>query len=344
MSAIRVTEGKIELLDQRKLPTEITYMVCTSWQDVATAIKDMVVRGAPAIGAAAAYGMALAAKALQHLEPQSLLAGLEEAALGLKATRPTAVNLAWAVERMLHFARKQNTASAVQLAELLWAEADKIAAEDVETNKKIGQYGAQLIPPKARILTHCNAGALATVGYGTALGVIRSAVAQGKEISVFVDETRPYLQGSRLTAWELQQEQIPTTLIADNMAGFLMQKGEIDLVIVGADRIAANGDVANKIGTYSLAVLAQAHKIPFYVAAPLSTFDLQLSSGQEIPIEERSAQELTHFAGVQIAPTGIKCYNPAFDVTPAALVTAIITEAGIIKNPDTETIKKFFTE
>jgi len=311
---------------------------------VAAAIKNMVVRGAPAIGAAAAYGMALAAGSLQGKERESLLAGLEEAARGLKATRPTAVNLAWAVERMMNFARSQKTENPSRLAELLWAEAEKIAAEDVVTNKKIGQHGAKLIPQKARILTHCNAGALATVDYGTALGVIRSAVEQGKEVTVFVDETRPYLQGSRLTAWELQQEGIPATLIADNMAGFLMQKGEIDLVIVGADRIAANGDVANKIGTYSLAVLAQAHKIPFYVAAPLSTFDLKIDSGSLIPIEERSARELTHFAGVQIAPSGIKCYNPAFDVTPAALITAIITETGIIKKPTAETINKFFAE
>lgn len=342
MEAIRVSRGKIAFLDQRRLPLEITYIECTDWQKVASAIKDMVVRGAPAIGAAAAYGMALAAASLKHLDWEHFLAGLAEAAKGLKATRPTAVNLSWAVERMLNAARAQGGRNPQQAAEMLWEAAERIAAEDIAVNKKIGANGAKLLPQEVRILTHCNAGALATVGYGTALGVIRSAVAAGKKVSVFADETRPYLQGARLTAWELMQDNIPVTLIADNMAGYLMQKGAVDAVLVGADRIAANGDVANKIGTYSLAVLARAHGLPFYVAAPLSTFDLTLATGDDIPIEERAAAELTEIAGVRIAPENVAVYNPAFDVTPASLITAIITEAGVIAEPTAEKIKSLF--
>ncbi|HHX75519.1 MAG TPA: S-methyl-5-thioribose-1-phosphate isomerase, partial [Firmicutes bacterium] len=296
------------------------------------------------IGAAAAYGMALAAASLTHLDFSRLMVGLTEAAHGLKTTRPTAVNLAWAVERMLNVARTQAGQEPQQVADILWAEAERIAAEDIAVNKQIGAYGAELLPQEVRILTHCNAGALATVGYGTALGVIRSAVASGKKVAVFADETRPYLQGARLTAWELLRDNIPVTLIADNMAGYLMQKGAVDAVLVGADRIAANGDVANKIGTYSLAVLARAHRLPFYVAAPLSTFDLTLASGEDIPIEERSAAELTEIAGVRIAPENVPVYNPAFDVTPAAYITAIITEAGVITEPSAEKIKRFFAE
>lgn len=344
MEAIRVTRGKIALLDQRRLPAEVTYVECPDWESVASAIKEMVVRGAPAIGAAAAYGMALAAASLTHLDFSRLMVGLTEAAHGLKTTRPTAVNLAWAVERMLNVARTQAGQEPQQVADILWAEAERIAAEDIAVNKQIGAYGAELLPQEVRILTHCNAGALATVGYGTALGVIRSAVASGKKVAVFADETRPYLQGARLTAWELLRDNIPVTLIADNMAGYLMQKGAVDAVLVGADRIAANGDVANKIGTYSLAVLARAHRLPFYVAAPLSTFDLTLASGEDIPIEERSAAELTEIAGVRIAPENVPVYNPAFDVTPAAYITAIITEAGVITEPSAEKIKRFFAE
>ncbi|MDW7651549.1 MAG: S-methyl-5-thioribose-1-phosphate isomerase [Bacillota bacterium] len=344
MDPIRFTEERVELLDQRLLPTEVTYILCSDWRCVAAGIKDMVVRGAPAIGAAAAFGMALAAKELSLSSRESFFDGLADAAEGLKATRPTAVNLAWAVERMLSVAKTQTGTSPSDIAAVLTAEAKRIAAEDLVVNRKIGDYGAELVPDNARILTHCNAGALATVGYGTALGVMRSAVSQGKKISVFADETRPYLQGARLTAWELYRDNIPVTLIADNMAGFLMKQGEIDLVIVGADRIAANGDVANKIGTYSVAVLAAAHNIPFYVAAPYSTFDLSLRDGDEIPIEERCESEMTHFNGRRIAPEGIACYNPSFDVTPAKYVTAIITEFGVIHHPDNENVRRFFEE
>lgn len=344
MNPICVEQGKVALLDQRLLPTQVKYVECGTWQCVAAAIKDMVVRGAPAIGASAAYGMALAAASLRNRPETVFFNGLDAAGEGLKATRPTAINLAWAVERMLNVARSQAGAGSSSIADLLWAEAEALARDDIEVNKKIGDFGAELVPQDARILTHCNAGALATVGYGTALGVIRSAVAQGKRVQVFADETRPYLQGARLTAWELHRDNIPVTLIADNMAGFLMRQGKIDLVIVGADRIAANGDVANKIGTYSVAVLAAAHHIPFYVAAPFSTFDLMIKDGAEIPIEERCETEMTHFQGTRIAPEGVGCYNPSFDVTPANLLTAIITEYGVIHRPDTEKVMSFFRE
>lgn len=344
MDSIRFEKNKLFLLDQRLLPMEIIYVECNDWPQVAEGIREMVVRGAPAIGAAAAFGIALAADKLKYATETIFFAGLAEAEAGLKAARPTAVNLAWAVERMLRIAKTQKSRSSGQIAEILLTEAKQIAKEDLAINKKIGDFGAKLVPDNARILTHCNAGALATVGYGTALGVIRSAVAAGKRVRVYADETRPYLQGSRLTAWELSQENIPVTLIADNMAGFLMKQKKIDLIIVGADRIAANGDVANKIGTYSLAVLALAHHLPFYVAAPFSTFDLKLKTGEEIPIEERCETELTHFFGKRIAPEGISCYNPSFDVTPAKYVTALITEAGIIRHPDTEQIRSFFKE
>ncbi|NLZ38466.1 MAG: S-methyl-5-thioribose-1-phosphate isomerase [Firmicutes bacterium] len=336
IKAIDIKGKKLFLLDQRLLPTELQYVECSSWQDVAQAIRKMVVRGAPAIGAAAAYALAMAATALQKMPPSQFFAGLADAANELKATRPTAVNLMWAIDRMLNVARMQEGKTGAELEKILWAEAEKIATEDIAVNKKISDFGAELIPKQARILTHCNTGALATVGYGTALGIIRRAVEQGKRISVFADETRPYLQGARLTTWEMLQENIPVTLIADNMAGFLMQQGRVDLILVGADRIAANGDVANKIGTYSLAVLAKAHQIPFYVAAPISTFDFTLRDGSQIPIEERDEEELTHFAGTRIAPAGISCYNPAFDITPAALITAIITEKGVVREPSRE--------
>jgi methylthioribose-1-phosphate isomerase len=343
MDPIRYENGRVFLLDQRLLPTEVIYVECADWRCVAAGIKDMVVRGAPAIGAAAAFGMALAAAELRTDEAR-FFAGLNEAADGLKATRPTAVNLAWAVDRMLNVAKTQSGITPVEISAALSAEANRIASEDIAINKRIGDFGAMLVPQDARILTHCNAGALATVGYGTALGVVRSAVTAGKRVRVYADETRPYLQGARLTAWELNRENIPVTLIADNMAGFIMKQGKIDLVIVGADRIAQNGDVANKIGTYSVAVLAAAHNIPFYVAAPYSTFDLSLKSGDEIPIEERCETEMTHFGGRRIAPEGIDCYNPSFDVTPANYVTAIITEFGIIEKPDTLKVRQFFEE
>lgn len=305
---LRWRGGALELLDQRQLPEQVVYLRCASAEAVAAAIRDMVVRGAPAIGCAAAFGVVLG-----H--------GAESAYEALAKSRPTAVNLFWALERM-------------RGARALEAEAIAILAEDIETNRAIGAHGAALIPDGARILTHCNAGALATGGYGTALGVVRAAHAAGRRISVIASETRPCLQGARLTAWELQRENIPATLITDGMAGHLMSRGEIDLVIVGADRIAANGDVANKIGTYPLAVLARRHGLPFYVAAPVSTFDPDIPDGSSIPIEERPAEEVTGFRGTRWAPPGIAVRNPAFDVTPAELVSAIVCEKGTVARPD----------
>lgn len=340
MKSLIWREGNLEVLDQRLLPEKVYYMECRNWRSVAECIKGMAVRGAPAIGAAAAFGLALAAREHAQEKEEAFYKRLREAAEGLKSTRPTAVNLAWAVDRILAVAEGQKGQSPEKIADLIVAEAEAIAREDEQVNRAIGEHGAALVGETSRILTHCNAGALATVGYGTALGVIRSAVARGKKVHVYADETRPYLQGSRLTAFELSRENIPVTVIADNMAGFLMKQKKIDLVLVGADRIAANGDVANKIGTYSLAVLAHFHGIPFYVAAPLSTFDLSLKSGDEIPIEERCAEELTHFHGVRLTPEGVGCYNPSFDVTPAGLVTAIVTEKGIIEKPDAEKIRR----
>lgn len=339
MKSLSWQEGILSILDQRLLPEKVEYIECRNWLCVADCIRGMAVRGAPAIGAAAAYGMALAAREHARETEAVFCERLKEAAAGLKGTRPTAVNLAWAVDRLLSVAEKQRGQSPQTIADLLLKEAEAVALEDEQVNRAIGEHGATLVGDKSRILTHCNAGALATVGYGTALGIIRSAVAQGKEVHVFADETRPYLQGSRLTAFELGREDIPVTVIADNMAGFLMKQRKVDLVLVGADRIAANGDVANKIGTYSLAVLAYFHGIPFYVAAPLSTFDPALKSGDEIPIEERPAKELTHFLETRLVPEGVGCYNPSFDVTPAGLITAIITEKGIIEKPDAQKIR-----
>lgn len=325
------------LLDQTRLPREETFRRCTTYQEVAQAIKGLVVRGAPAIGVAAAYGLALAARASTATTPEALRADLRVAAAVLRQTRPTAVNLFWAIDRVLQAAAAApDDPEAIRQAVL--ATAHRLAEEDDRANRQIGAFGADLIPPGARILTHCNAGGLGTTGYGTALGIIRTALAQGKPLEVLVDETRPVLQGARLTTWELLQEGIPTTLITDNMAGFLMARGEVSLVLVGADRIAANGDVANKIGTYSLAVLAQAHRIPFYVAAPTSTVDLAVPSGAEIPIEERSPEEVTTIAGQPIAPAGVRVRNPAFDITPHWLVTAIITEVGVVAPPYSETL------
>jgi methylthioribose-1-phosphate isomerase len=311
----------LSLLDQRLLPREEIWIECPSAADVAEAIRTMVVRGAPAIGVAAAFGMALAAQRGDDLQ---------KAADELRSARPTAVNLAWAVDRML--ATKGD----------LVAEAERMFTEDVEGNMRLGRYGAELLGEQATVLTHCNAGALATAGYGTALGVIRAAVEAGKRISVFADETRPYLQGARLTAWELQRDHIDTTLITDNMSGFFFKQGAFDAVIVGADRIAANGDTANKIGTYTLAVLAHAHDVPFYIAAPVSTIDPHTSNGDAIPIEERSAEEVTDIFGARMAPEGIHVRHPAFDVTPARLITAIITERGILRPPYEEAIRNVF--
>ncbi len=318
----------LELLDQRRLPERIEYVICRSAVAVAQAIRDMVVRGAPAIGCAAAFGVALEAKDA---------AGLERAFGALAQSRPTAVNLFWALERM-------RAALGARGANALEKEALAIYAEDLAVNRAIGAHGAAIIPDGARVMTHCNAGALATAGHGTALGVIRSARDAGKAVSVIANETRPYLQGARLTAWEMVQERIPVTLITDSAAGFLMSRGEVDLVIVGADRIAANGDVANKIGTYALAVLAQRHALPFYVAAPLSTFDITLEDGRAIPIEEREASEVIGYGGARWAPQGVQVRNPAFDITPAELVTAFVTERGVLRPPFGPSIAQMFSK
>lgn len=339
-------EGLI-LLDQRVLPQKEEYIHCFSLEDVKKAIQNMVVRGAPAIGVAAAFAMVLVARQImqelsgdneQTSARDAFLNSLEKKGAELINVRPTAVNLSWGVEQMLNCARSNAGMSLAYLLTQLETTAQNIYSEDISVNKKIGAYGASLLPSNCSILTHCNAGALATAGYGTALGVIRSAFAAGKKIKVFADETRPFLQGSRLTAWELQQENIPVTLIVDSAAGYLMSKGDIDCVIVGADRIAANGDVANKIGTYTLAVLAAQHDLPFYVAAPRSTFDLSLASGKQIEVENRDAGEITHFWDTAIAPPGVDALNPSFDITPGKYITAIITEMGIITEPNEQRI------
>ena len=321
VTPIRWDGTTLFLLDQRLLPAQEVWVECSTASSVAEAIKTMVVRGAPAIGVSAAFGMAMAARAGEDLS----LAADE-----LKRSRPTAVNLAWAVDRML-----AHDGDAV-------AEAERILEEDVEANRAMGRHGAELLGLTSTVLTHCNAGALATGGYGTALGVIRAAIESGRNVAVYADETRPYLQGARLTAWELQRDGIDVTLITDNMAGHFFQHGKFDAVIVGADRIAANGDTANKIGTYTVAVLAHAHDVPFYVAAPVSTIDPHCPSGDEIPIEERSAQEVVEIQGTRIAPDGIEVRHPAFDVTPARLITAIITERGVLRPPFPEAIRNLF--
>lgn len=318
VEALRWLGDRLELLDQRKLPEQTVYVTCRTAAETADAIRDMVVRGAPAIGCAAAFGLVLDAKRG---------ADLGQAAALLAASRPTAVNLFWALGRMRGVAQPE-------------AEALAIYSEDLNACRTMGRLGAELIPDGARIMTHCNAGALATAGHGTALGVIRSARDAGKSVSVIANETRPYLQGARLTAWEMVQENIPVTLIADNMAGHLMACGDVDVVIVGADRIAANGDAANKIGTYPLAVMAKRHGLPFYVAAPLSTFDASLPDGSRIPIEERPPGEVTGYRGVNWAPAGVSVRNPAFDVTPADLITAIITEKGVVSAPSAARLRQ----
>ena len=326
VSALRWYGDRLEMLDQRRLPSEIVYLSYHDAAGVAKGIRDMVVRGAPAIGCAAAFGIALDAHRGVALEPGFAV---------LADSRPTAVNLFWALDRM----RALLAASGPQA---LGAEAVAIFEQDIATCLAIGRAGAERVPEGARVMTHCNAGALATAGHGTALGVIRSARDAGKRITVIANETRPYLQGARLTAWELVQESIPVTLISDNMAGHMMQRGAVDLIVVGADRVAANGDVANKIGTYTLAVLAERHRIPFYVAAPLSTVDRTIADGSAIPIEERSADEVTGFGGVRWAPEGVLVAHPAFDVTPAGLITGLITEKGVLDHPDTTGIAGLF--
>ena len=330
------TTAGVRFLDQTKLPLEETYVLTTSYQEVATVITDMIVRGAPAIGVSAAMGVALGVERSTTTSIPSLTAEVRVMCDVLAATRPTAVNLFWAIERMRSLYDRLIADPKITIHEIkasLIREAQLMYDEDIVACKQMGAHGAALMPQSGTVLTHCNAGALATCGYGTALGVIRAAVERGHQIDVFADETRPYLQGARLTAWELLHDNIPTTVLCDNMAGSLMRQGRIQAVIVGADRIAANGDVANKIGTYSVAVLAKEHGIPFYVAAPWSTIDLATATGDGIPIEQRSAMEVTHSNGKQMTPNGCAIENPAFDVTPAKYVTAIITEHGILRAP-----------
>jgi methylthioribose-1-phosphate isomerase len=325
-------DDEVVMIDQRRLPAEEVYVRCRDHREVATAIKDMAIRGAPAIGVAAAFGVALGVRKTTS-EGGRLAEEFESICRELGATRPTAVNLFWAIERMRRRFAELRGAGGASLREGLLAEARAIHAEDVAACRRIGDFGAGLLPDAARVLTHCNAGALATAGYGTALGVIRSAARDGKIKLVYADETRPYLQGARLTAWELLHDAIPTTLIADNMAGHMMATGQVDAVVVGADRIARNGDVANKIGTYTVAVLAKENGVPFYVAAPVSTFDLTTPSGAGIPIEERAPEEITHHGGRRLAPEGVGVRNPAFDITPHRYVTAIVCERGVARPP-----------
>jgi methylthioribose-1-phosphate isomerase len=333
LATVEYDNGVVRLIDQRRLPSEEVLLDCRDYRAVAEAIKTLAVRGAPAIGVTAALGLAMGARAIEAADFEQFWGQWTAICAVMAETRPTAVNLFWAIERMKACAQAHRQLPIAALKARLEQEALGILAEDIANNRRMGLHGQTLIPDQARILTHCNAGALATAAYGTALGVVRAAVEQGKHVQVIADETRPVLQGARLTAWELQKDGIPVTLIADNMAASLMRRGLIDLVIVGADRIAANGDVANKIGTYGVAVLAQAHGIPFYVAAPLSTIDPSLSSGDEIPIEERQPDEMTHLGDRQIAPTGVGVLNPAFDVTPHAYVHAIVTEVGVLRPP-----------
>ena len=340
MRTVEWDKGTVRLIDQRKLPWEFTVAEYADYRDLAAAISDMVVRGAPAIGATAAYGMALAALKSDADTKEPLLDELSVAAEVLNQARPTAVNLAWGVTRQLEMARDPRWETADEIRAALIRNAHTIADQDVETNQAIGRHGATLISDGFTILHHCNTGGLATVDYGTALGVIRAAHEQGIKIHVLVDETRPRLQGARLTAWELKNLGISFDLIADNAAGHFMRTGQVDLVLVGADRIAANGDVANKIGTYKLAVVAQANGVPFYTAAPTSTVDLSLASGDDIPIEERPAEEITSVFGQSIAPEGISARNPAFDVTPHRYVTGIITENGIAYPPYERTLRR----
>jgi len=342
IETLRWNNNHLEMIDQRILPTDFQYLAYHSAESVAEGIRSMVVRGAPAIGCAAAYGIALAALNLKEANTENFLQGMESAFNILSHSRPTAINLFWALERMRLKMKAAAELPPNDIATVLLTEAHNIATEDIQTNRSLGYLGATLLPDSARVLTHCNAGALATAGYGTALGVIRAAVESGKKISVIADETRPFLQGARLTAWEMVQENIPVTLIADNMAGHLMHCGDIDAVIVGTDRVASNGDVANKIGTYMIAVLAKRHNIPFYVACPLSTIDRSIDNGSEIPIEERPSEEVTGYQNHQWAAQGVKVRNPAFDITPAELVTALITEKGIVSHLNKERICKLF--
>jgi len=342
---VRWTDQGVEMLDQRLLPTEEKWLLLKTYDDVAKGIKDMVVRGAPAIGVSAAYGIALGAKTFVGMSVDDMAEELDYVCEVLGKTRPTAVNLFWAIDRMKRvFTKARDDGKNIsEIKQILATEAKNIHDEDIESQRLIAKFGGELLEDNSTVLTHCNAGALATGGvWGTALGVIRGAVDQGKMISVIADETRPYLQGARLTAWELMQDDIPVTLITDNMSGHIMKKGGVQAVVVGSDRIAANGDVANKIGTYMVAVMAKRHGIPFYVAAPLSTVDLNTPTGDQIPIEERDRLEVTHMKEIQLAPEGVGITNYAFDVTPNDLVTAIITEKGVARAPYSESLKAQF--
>src|SRR4051794_5348148 len=339
INTLEWTDQGVRFIDQTKLPTEETYVNCTSYEQVADVIRNMVVRGAPAIGVAAAMGVALGVQKSKAESGADLKKDFDQICDVIGKTRPTAVNLFWAINRMREKFEFLRMRPLPQIKDALIEEAKRMHAEDIAANQAMGRHGATLMPASGGVLTHCNAGALATAGYGTALGVIRAAIEAGKKIHVFADETRPFLQGSRLTAWELVKDSIPTTLISDNMAGAMMRQGKIGAIVVGADRIAANGDVANKIGTYTVAVLAKEHGIPFYVAAPFSTVDLDTADGDHIPIEQRSSKEVTHLAGKQIAPDGVKVENPAFDVTPNKYIAAIITERGVVKAPYGESLK-----
>ena len=338
VNTLEWTDAGVRFIDQTKLPTEEVYVTCKTYEEVADAIRTMIVRGAPAIGVAAAMGIALGAREIKTDNVAEFRNQLGHICRLLGETRPTAVNLFWAIRRMQKRFEELSGRPLTEIKLLLIKEAISMHAEDIAANEAMGKNGAVLMPDSGTVLTHCNAGALATAGYGTALGVIRAAIKNGKRLSVFADETRPFLQGSRLTAWELMKDGIPTTLISDNMAGHMMAQGKIQAVIVGADRIAANGDTANKIGTYSVAILAKEHGIPFYVAAPFSTVDLDTPDGSRIPIEERSATEVTHIGGKQIAPSGVGVRNPAFDVTPAKYIAAIITERGVARAPYRESL------
>jgi methylthioribose-1-phosphate isomerase len=341
IKTIEWKNDRVVMIDQRKLPWEETYVSCSDYREVIRAIKEMVIRGAPAIGIAAAMGLALGAGAIKAETREEFLQCFQKICREMGQARPTAVNLFWAIRRMEKVVETGRGGKVGPLKRSLVREARGMLSEDIEINKRLGLLGQKVIKKKATILTHCNAGALATGGYGTALGVIRAAKEAGKEVQVMADETRPFLQGARLTAWELAKDRIPVTLITDNMAGYMMKKGLIDLIIVGADRISANGDTANKIGTYSLAVLAREHGLPFYVAAPCSTIDKKIKRGEDIPIEERKEREVTHVAGKRVAPRGISVLNPAFDVTPHSYITGIITEKGILKPPFSRSIAKY---
>ncbi len=333
------TDAGVRFIDQTKLPTEETYVTCKTYEEVADAIRTMIVRGAPALGVAAAMGVALGVRDSQAKDHAALKQDVDRICEVVAATRPTAVNLFWGIQRMKAKFDEVSAQPISIIQQTLVSEAQHMLDEDIAANRAMGRHGAVLLPSGGGILTHCNAGALATCGYGTALGVVRAAVESGKKLHVFADETRPFLQGSRLTAWELMKDGIPTTVIADNMAGAMMRQGKIKSVIVGADRIAANGDVANKIGTYTVAILAKEHGIPFYVAAPFSTVDMNTPDGSQIPIEQRSSREVTHMGGRQVTPDGVNVENPAFDVTPHEYVTAIITERGVVREPYGESLR-----